>query len=357
MSKLNILRSKMLRCIDSVNLQSIKGLYQLQIQRRSFHESLVTFIAATDLGTTNGKVSNHYLEKTPITAQLWEMRSKLFQSEQQHLQRNDLKVPLATLTPEVITKSTSDSRHTINYNFQSDPKLRDLYVDPVGNIIIGKLFEDLDALAGNIAFTHCDDQNPLTKRLLLVTASVDRIVQKKVLSVNQNFVLTGNVCWVGKSSLVIALHMFSSLEFPGTNEKDSITNSDIGPSAQRALLSSYFTYVARDRDTGKAVSINKLKLSSAEEQELFRQRQEMVDTQKSKAKEKSGAQHEHLFHRLVEAGNVLEDMPALAHPNAVLMRSTALENSLVCQPQNVNTAGRVFGGYISKIMQHNITTE
>jgi acyl-coenzyme A thioesterase 9 len=44
----------------------------------------------------------------------------------------------------------------------------------------------------------------------------------------------------------------------------------------------------------------------------------------------------------------MEDMPALAHPNAVLMRQTALENSLVCQPQNVNTAGRVFGGFLSK---------
>lgn len=44
----------------------------------------------------------------------------------------------------------------------------------------------------------------------------------------------------------------------------------------------------------------------------------------------------------------MEDMPALASSNAVLMRYTALENSLVCQPQNVNMAGRVFGGYLSK---------
>ena len=47
--------------------------------------------------------------------------------------------------------------------------LRDLYVDAFGNVLIGKLFEDLDALAGNVAFSHCDDNNPLTRPLSLVT--------------------------------------------------------------------------------------------------------------------------------------------------------------------------------------------
>ena len=42
------------------------------------------------------------------------------------------------------------------------------------------------------------------------------------------------------------------------------------------------------------------------------------------------------------------DMPALAHANAVLMKNTSLENSVICQPQNTNTAGRVFGGFLSK---------
>lgn len=36
----------------------------------------------------------------------------------------------------------------------------------------GKLFEDLDALAGNVAFVHCERDGKVP---LLVTASVDRI--------------------------------------------------------------------------------------------------------------------------------------------------------------------------------------
>jgi acyl-coenzyme A thioesterase 9 len=50
--------------------------------------------------------------------------------------------------------------------------------------------------------------------------------------------------------------------------------------------------------------------------------------------------------QLIESGCAIEDMPALAHPNAVLMKYTGLENTFICQPQNVNTSGKVFGGFI-----------
>ena len=50
--------------------------------------------------------------------------------------------------------------------------------------------------------------------------------------------------------------------------------------------------------------------------------------------------------RLVDAGKAMVDMPALAHAGRVLMGSTVLENSFICQPQKSNTAGNVFGGYL-----------
>jgi len=52
--------------------------------------------------------------------------------------------------------------------------------------------------------------------------------------------------------------------------------------------------------------------------------------------------------QLIDRGQSLQDMPALAHANTILMRSTTMENSFICQPQNVNTAGRVFGGFLSE---------
>lgn len=134
-----------------------------------------------------------------------------------------------------------------------------------------------------------------------------------------------------------------------------VTTTDGQPVFQREaarskLLSSFFTYVARNRDTNKAALVNKLVLLNSEEERLFSVREEAANSRKAqRGSANIGAHPEHeALQKLIEAGNAMQDMPALAHPNAVLMRATGLENTVVCQPQNVNTGGRVFGGYISK---------
>ncbi|XP_068319604.1 acyl-coenzyme A thioesterase 2, chloroplastic-like [Pyrus communis] len=40
------------------------------------------------------------------------------------------------------------------------------------------------------------------------------------------------------------------------------------------------------------------------------------------------------------------DMPALADRDSILLRDTRLENSLICQPQQRNMHGRIFGGFL-----------
>jgi len=50
--------------------------------------------------------------------------------------------------------------------------------------------------------------------------------------------------------------------------------------------------------------------------------------------------------KLLLRGRVVHDMPALTPPNQILMHLTSLENVVICQPQNVNTSGRVFGGFL-----------
>jgi acyl-coenzyme A thioesterase 9 len=81
--------------------------------------------------------------------------------------------------------------------FSKDESLRADYITYVGTIRVGRILEDLvgchgrligvtpfptlsrslpkDALAGTIAYKHCDDGNPSTRPLTIVTASVDRI--------------------------------------------------------------------------------------------------------------------------------------------------------------------------------------
>lgn len=57
----------------------------------------------------------------------------------------------------LLEKSTTDSRNRIIYDFTSNSALKNLYIDARGNVSMGKIFEDLDALAGNIAYSHVDD--------------------------------------------------------------------------------------------------------------------------------------------------------------------------------------------------------
>jgi acyl-coenzyme A thioesterase 9 len=53
-------------------------------------------------------------------------------------------------------------------------------------------------------------------------------------------------------------------------------------------------------------------------------------------------------HELLSKSKRLLSMPALAEPSEILLSETALENSLIAQPQQRNTAGRVFGGFLMR---------
>lgn len=282
------------------------------------------------------KITNHLVEKTPITAQLWNMRRNAnttpltLQDSHNHNTNGITTNEADAMTLQ--TKIPIDSQVIIHYNFTQDDHLRDMYADHTGGILIGKLFEDLDALAGNIAHSHCDS----TKRnLALVTASVDRIIQTKHIPITCDMMLIGRVVWVGTSSLDIMIEIQST-----------------GDSASESLFSCFFTYVARSKSTNRAAPVNKLELNTEIEKKLFQTRQELAD-QRKKASSNIHSDYSNIqseITKLLEAGNAVEDMPALAHPNAVLMKSTVLENSLVCQPQNTNTSGRVFGGFLSKYL-------
>lgn len=41
-------------------------------------------------------------------------------------------------------------------------------------------------------------------------------------------------------------------------------------------------------------------------------------------------------------------MPALADRNSILIRDTRLENAIICQPQQRNMHGRIFGGFLMR---------
>lgn len=52
---------------------------------------------------------------------------------------------------------------------------------------------------------HCSSDQTLTSPLILVTASVDKIVLKKPILVERDVTIVGSVTWVGRSSMEIQL--------------------------------------------------------------------------------------------------------------------------------------------------------
>ncbi|CAL9197383.1 unnamed protein product, partial [Musa hybrid cultivar] len=49
---------------------------------------------------------------------------------------------------------------------------------------------------------------------------------------------------------------------------------------------------------------------------------------------------------LLAEGCVFCDLPALADRDSIQIRDTKLENSLICQPQQRNFRGRIFGAFL-----------
>lgn len=116
-----------------------------------------------------------------------------------------------------------------------------------------------------------------------------------------------------------------------------------------SLLTCVFTFVARSGRAGHAVMVNRIVPTTPFEIAVFDIRNKKNLSRKNASKLDSIHVCQNALSQLIDRGSAMVDMPALAHPNAVLMRQTSLENSFICQPQNVNVAGTVFGGFLSKI--------
>ncbi|KAL0435207.1 UNVERIFIED_CONTAM: Acyl-coenzyme A thioesterase 9, mitochondrial [Sesamum radiatum] len=220
----------------------------------------------------------------------------------------------------------------------SDYILREQYRDPWNEVRIGKLLEDLDALAGTISVKHCSDEDSTTRPLLLVTASVDRMVLKKPISVDVDLQISGAVTWVGRSSIEIQLNVTQ----PATGTAEA-TDS--------VALTANFIFVARDYKTGKAAQVNRLAPETESEKLLY----EAAETQYKLRKMKIRDDHKVIeienggpnrFEALLAEGRIFCDMPALADRDSILLKDTRLENSLICQPQQRNIHGRIFGGFL-----------
>lgn len=258
----------------------------------------------------------------PVVAELWRRRQALAGAD----------VDITTM----VEKSPSQSATSIVYDFENDDHLREKYRSPWNKVRFGRILEDLDALAGSVAWSHC---MPAAQNLHIVTASVERIVLNSRPRVNSRMTLQGAVSWVGRSSLEIRM----------------VAASDCQP---EPWLDANFVFVARERSqvgstSGKAASINSLKLDTQEEKDRFnvvdaknkRKKAARADVKADSKQKEILLQH---ANEMFDKSQIAILLPALADRDIIMMNATRLQNSLICQPQHQNMSGRVFGGFLMR---------
>lgn len=257
----------------------------------------------------------------------------------------------STVTQELWRRREADSlgigsSHAVAYRFSTTLALRDEYVGNSGKVLVGRLLEDFDALAGNVAFDWCSDTLDVNgKPPLLVTAAVDRINFSRPLLITEDLFLTGRVIWTGNSSMLVRMSMRAGRR-PGEGEM---------------LCEADFVYVAVDRATNKTASVHQLTPETTEDKELFAFGARAAEVQKQRRKQMQSATYSAdlaTIRAMIQEGDALAELPNLGRDSAKMMIcQTGLESTILSKPQDLNTAGNVFGGMLMRICyEHAFTT-
>lgn len=279
-------------------------------------------LAAKRLSTCASSVDGAALHRSVVTQELWAMRCDSAAPPPPR--------PDGTRHPE-------DAKVSIRYNLTSDELLRQRYESAFGTMRMGVLFEDMDAIAGSVAWRHVDDADPATDPPILVTASVEQIRLREPLSLDSDYSLVGSVVWTGSSSLEILVELLREDNKPA--------------------LSGVFTYVARKRDGSGAEKVFRVVPQTEDEKKRHlasAEKQAALKAKRKQAKEARVAvdalteEEKQEVENLIKNFRSVRDFPGQADDGAVLMHETALRNANMCHPQERNTAGRVFGGVLMR---------
>lgn len=109
--------------------------------------------------------------------------------------------------------------------------------------------------------------------------------------------------------------------------------------------------MARDSKTGKSAVINQISPETEKEKVLWNEAEERNKLRKKKKgeqKKEINDEDVNTLNGMLSEGRVFCDMPALADRDSILIKDTCLQNSLMCQPQQRNIHGRIFGGFLMR---------
>ncbi|KAL9647360.1 hypothetical protein ABK040_011725 [Willaertia magna] len=244
-------------------------------------------------------------------------------------ENQQVKVPF-----QLKSKTPKESEVFVHLPFSTDSKLRDIYMNAFNGIRIGRILEDLDALAGEIAYKHSDGFNS-SRPLTIVTAAIDRIDLQKPIIPFFDLELIGRVTFTGTSSMEIRMEVFS-LHSEGKKE---------------LCMVAYFVMVALDRFTNRSTPVHSVEPITAEDKELFEMgkrhqvnRKTLSDTslmKKPPNDEERTLIHNLFLENLKSSGNFCFD-----ENEKTPMSKTSLKNSKIMHPTQRNIHGKIFGGFL-----------
>ncbi|KAL2801485.1 HotDog domain-containing protein [Aspergillus keveii] len=241
--------------------------------------------------------------------------------------------------PDLTPKRMSDSFYSAILPLAQDKWLLDTYLNASGNIRLGSLLMDLDALAGVIAYRHTGDS------VTTVTAAVDRITIEHPLMEICDLELSGQVTYAtGRSSMEVSLQV---AKVPAAGEK---------PSPEDVLITCAFTMVSLDPATKTPASVAPLLIETEEERELFKKGEKNYQAKKSlrtrsllaKAPD---SEESNLIHSLwtKEMSYLNPETSDQRPPNTFSMSDTVLKSAMIMQPQDRNRHNfMIFGGFLLK---------
>jgi len=250
--------------------------------------------------------------RTTTTTELWKMRNKL--KKQFQIIHQD----------PPTGQYVSASQTKISLPFLSNKVLYSQYVRYDGGVRFGKLLEDMDAIAGNVAFMHTQGKT------VNVTAIVDNIGVRRRVPMTVDLFMEGRVIHVGRSSMTIRVDLY------GEDPDDS-------------YVFAHFVFVGTKQ--GKSTEVNPLLVRTPKEEFDWNEGQKLNNIRKEQKKvslkqntptlEEFSLVH-HNYFGMENAIN--ESLPRETIP----MSKTVNEYSLIAQPQESNRGGAIFGGYLMR---------
>ncbi|KAL0491003.1 mitochondrial acyl-coenzyme A thioesterase [Acrasis kona] len=232
------------------------------------------------------------------------------------------------------TKRPSDSFISICLPLSTEESSREVYVTTTGGMRIGRLLEDLNSLAGEVAYKHSDGFNQ-DRPLTILTATVDKITLIRDISILNDLKLQGRVVHVGTTSMSVKVEAY-------TNEGNE----------WKLVVDATFVMVARDKYEEKSVPVHKVQPTNKEEQDWFDQ---CLHSRKSKQKdlkmstEESTHVHD-LFLELERYRDAKDNVAAGEHIGSYrTIKSTTNTDPVIMHPQLSSINNKIMAGYITRL--------